>query len=125
MSEQAHDWESSEPQPSPKTPKMAAKPRSAVAPAAESEDLAAQIASQVERRPAERVSCRRISGSYYRCNWWARGDRSLLDNPEMEGLTVTTHRVRKSAFLRVVRSRDGLSIDVVDGPIASDGDEHD
>jgi len=121
--EQVEDSESSEPQPPPKTGKQAAKPFSTVSPPAGSEDLAAEIARQVERGPADRVSCRRVSGSFYRCNWWARGDMSRLDNPEMGGLTVTTHRVRKSAFLRVVRSRDGLAIDVIDGQVKDD--DHD
>jgi len=120
--EQVEDSESSEPQPPPKTGKQAAKPFSTVSPPG-SEDLAAEIARQVERGPADRVSCRRVSGSFYRCNWWARGDMSRLDNPEMGGLTVTTHRVRKSAFLRVVRSRDGLAIDVIDGQVKDD--DHD
>jgi hypothetical protein len=112
MSEQVEHEGPSEPQPPPKTAKAVAKTFATAAPA--TEDLAAQIASQVERLPADRVSCRRISESYYRRNWWARGDPSHYDNPKMGGLTVTTHRVRRSAFLRVVKSRDGLAIDVVD-----------
>jgi len=54
-----------------------------------------------------------VSGNHYRCNWWSPGDTDAYDNPQMGGLTVTTHRVRQSQFLRVTRSGAGLSIEVV------------
>ena len=81
-------------------------------------DLAAKIACQVERESSDRVSCRHVYGNYYRCNWWARESTSRDDNPGMGGLTATTHRVRKSAFLRVVKSDDGLAIQEMDGGAA-------
>jgi len=73
-------------------------------------DLSAEIARQVEKRPNDRVTCRRISGDTYRCNWWAPASISGYDNPAMAGLTVTTHRVRKSQCLNVTRASQELLI---------------
>ena len=76
-------------------------------------DLSIAIAKQVEKRPTDRVTVRLIHGNNYRCNWWAPGDTRDYDNPAMFGLTVTTHHVRKSQFLRVTQTSKGLSIEVV------------
>ncbi len=76
-------------------------------------DLSAEIAAQVEREPSDRVACRHVYADYYRCNWWAQADATGQDNPGMSGPTVSTHRVRKSAFLRATRTRDGITIRVV------------
>jgi hypothetical protein len=76
-------------------------------------DLSERIVAEITRLPADRVTCRRISGNNYRCNWWAPQSGRGYDNPSMEGLTVTTHRVRKSQFLRVTTSFKGLVIDVL------------
>src|SRR5215213_1460518 len=73
-------------------------------------DFSAEIAASVEREPSDRVSCRLIYGEHYRCNWWSRADTDAYDNPGMMGLTVTTHRVRRSAFLRVTKTAAGLKI---------------
>jgi hypothetical protein len=78
------------------------------------DDLSNEIAAQVERQPGDAVRCRRIDGDSYRCNWWAAQATAGYDNPGMFGLLVTTHRVRKSQFLRVTRSPTcGLVIQVV------------
>lgn len=76
-------------------------------------DLSAEIAAQVEKERSDRVSCRHVYGNCYRCNWWAPSNAKDYDNPGMYGLTVTTHTVRKSAFLHVTRGKNGLSIRVV------------
>jgi hypothetical protein len=76
-------------------------------------DLSAAIAKQIEKRPTDRVTVRLIHGRNYRCNWWAPGDTRDYDNPAMFGLTVTTHHVRKSQFLRVTQTSKGLTIEVV------------
>jgi hypothetical protein len=68
------------------------------------EDLSAEIALAVEKGPGDSVRCTRIWGSDYRCNWWAAEATGAYDNPGMGGLLVTTHRVRKSRFLRVTRA---------------------
>ena len=80
---------------------------------AEPVDLSGVIATQIDRRPTDRVTVRWIHGCNYRCNWWAPGDTGAYDNPAMAGLTVTTHRVRKSQFLRVTQTLKGLAIEVV------------
>ena len=74
------------------------------------EDLSAAIVAAIPKRPGDRVTCRRIYGDYYRCNWWSPADRAGYDNPGMAGLLVTTHTVRKSRFLRVTRSGLGLAL---------------
>jgi hypothetical protein len=73
-------------------------------------DLSAAVAARLEKRPSDRVTVRWIHGRNYRANWWAPGDTRDYDNPKMSGLTVTTHHVRKSQFLRVTQTSAGLTI---------------
>jgi len=73
-------------------------------------DLSAEIAQSIEREYGERVTCRRISGSKYRCNWWSPHSASSYDNPGMYGLLVTTHVVKRSRFLTVNSTPEGLVI---------------
>src|SRR5579872_2710724 len=73
-------------------------------------DLSAEIAQSIVRKSGERVTCRRVSGSKYRCNWWSPKLTSKYDNPTMEGLLVTTHVVIKSRFLTASRTEQGLVI---------------
>jgi hypothetical protein len=74
------------------------------------DDLSEEISRAVEKRPDDRVTCRRIWGNSYRCNWWSVADSSNYDNPKMGGNLVTTHKIRMSRFLNVTRSRLGLVI---------------
>ena len=90
------------------TPTMPASPRPTAAPVAT--DLSAEIILMLDKRPADRVTCRRVSGDNYRCNWWAPASAGGYDNPGMPGLTVTTHRVRQSRFLTATRTAHGLVI---------------
>ncbi len=78
-----------------------------------SADLSAEIAKALPKKPREQVTCRRISGSHYRCNWWTLQDTSAFDNPAMAGLMVTTSRICQSQFLHVTKAGDGLQIRVV------------
>jgi hypothetical protein len=73
-------------------------------------DLSAEIAQSVARAIDEKVTCRRISGRNYRCNWWSPSTSHGQDNPRMGGLLVTTHVVRKSQFLNVTKTEKGLMI---------------
>jgi len=73
-------------------------------------DLSAQIIESVDRSAGQRVTCRRIYGSKYRCNWWSPQCTAAYDNPKMSGLLVTTHIVVKSRFISAVRSEKGLII---------------
>ena len=92
---------------------LASVPRSA---RAEHDDLSSEIVTHVERQVGDVVKCRRIDKDNYRCNWWAALATGGYDNPGMFGLLVTTHRVRKSEFLRVTRSPTrGLVVQVVGG----------
>ena len=73
-------------------------------------DLSDAIVESIERSVGERVTCRRIYGTKYRCNWWSPQTNSKLDNPRMTGLLVTTHVVSKSRFISVVKNEHGLII---------------
>jgi len=75
------------------------------------QDLSGEIISTIARGTDERVTCKRISGNHYRCNWWAPEKLSGYDNPGMQGLLVTTHRVRRSRFLNVTKTAQGLVIE--------------
>src|SRR6266403_535277 len=74
------------------------------------QDLSAEIAQAVSREFDEHVTCRRVSGQNYRCNWWSPSISAKYDNPRMSGLLVTTHVVRKSRFLSVTKTEKGLAI---------------
>ncbi|HSU68749.1 MAG TPA: hypothetical protein VLJ39_17845 [Tepidisphaeraceae bacterium] len=71
-------------------------------------DLSDEIIQLVEKRPNDRVTCRKIFGDNYRCNWWSPESRSEYDNPAMPGLLVTTHRVRQSRFVTATRTAAGI-----------------
>jgi hypothetical protein len=74
-------------------------------------DLSAEIARAMPRAAGERVTCRWIAGNQYRCNWWAAADASGYDNPKMTGLTVMTHRVSRSQWMRVFLKGNTLVMD--------------
>ena len=81
---------------------------------ADVDDLSSEIVAYVEKQAGDVVKCRRIDKDNYRCNWWAAQATGGYDNPGMHGLLVTTHRVRKSQFLRVTRCPTrGLLVEVV------------
>jgi hypothetical protein len=79
-------------------------------------DLSAEIAQSIARTFDEKVTCRRISGHNYRCNWWSPSTSTGQDNPRMGGLLVTTHVVRKSKFLNVTKTEKGLTIKDASAP---------
>lgn len=74
------------------------------------EDLSDEITRAVAKDPGDLVRCTRVSNDGYRCNWWARHATAGYDNPGMAGLLVTTHRVRRSRFLRVTKEHGRLVI---------------
>lgn len=74
------------------------------------DDLSSEIAVSIGHDADERVTCKRVCGSRYRCNWWAPSSATGYDNPTMNGLTVTTHHVRCSRFLNVTKTETGLLI---------------
>ena len=75
------------------------------------DDLSDEISRSVDKHPGDSVRCTRVSNDSYRCNWWAPQATGKYDNPSMAGLLVTTHRVRKSRFLRATRSGERLVIE--------------
>ncbi len=74
------------------------------------EDLSEEISRSVEKEKGDEVKCTRISADNYRCNWWSRSSAAAYDNPGMGGLMVTTHRVRKSRFLKATKAAGRLVI---------------
>jgi hypothetical protein len=104
-------------QPKPREPRPRAESGPVFAGAeAPAHDLSDEIVRAVKRTVGERVTCRRIAGSTYRCNWWTPQSTNGYDNPAMMGSTVTTHRVGRSALLRVTRTGDGaLVMETVNG----------
>jgi hypothetical protein len=73
-------------------------------------DLSGEILKSLPRGKGERITCRRITGNHYRCNWWTPQPTIDFDNPAMTGLTVTTHRVSKSQMLHVTKTSGKLTI---------------
>ena len=78
-------------------------------------DLSDELVRTLKRSAGERVTCRRIFGDKYRCNWWSAIDTKGYDNPNMGGQTVTTHRVARSELLHVTKTNAGLVIKTVTG----------
>ena len=76
------------------------------------DDLSAEIALAVARRPGEQVTCRRVGDHHYRCNWWTLQSTAMYDNPEMKGALVTTSEISQSEFLHVTRAGRQLQIRV-------------
>lgn len=77
------------------------------------EDLSDEIASTVDRWPGDQVRCTHISGSHYRCNWWSVDPGMDVGRHGLPILAITTHKVRRSQFLRVERAQRGLNIEVL------------
>ena len=76
-------------------------------------DLSDEIVRNVARLPHEQVTCRRVGPNHYRCNWWAPQSKAGYDNPAMAGMLVTTNRVCRSRFMRVIKSGDQLSMTII------------
>jgi hypothetical protein len=78
-------------------------------------DLSSEIVKVLPRGVGERITCRRIIGDHYRCNWWSPQESKDTDGQGMTGLAVTTQRVSKSQFLHVTRAATGLAITLMPG----------
>jgi hypothetical protein len=78
-------------------------------------DLSSELVKVLPRSAGERITCRRIIGDHYRCNWWRPLDAKDNDGPGMTGLAVTTQRVSKSQFLHVIKAATGLAITLMPG----------
>jgi hypothetical protein len=73
-------------------------------------DLSNEIIRAVGHRPGEQVTCKRITQSYYRCNWWLPISKADYDNPQMRGSLVSTNRICRSQFLRAEMVKERLDI---------------
>ena len=87
------------------------------------QDLSDEIERSVERQPDERVKAVRVFDECYRCNWWVQDPR-----PQLFWLPSAT--IRKSRFLRVAKTGDGLIVEDLTGvrgtlrPTEQAGGEH-
>ena len=68
-------------------------------------DRSIEVLGTLEHEPGDRLTCRRVFGDYYRCNWWARGAGAAaaagpVDPHMICGLEVATYRVRKSRLMK-------------------------
>jgi len=77
-------------------------------------DLSSDIVQQLPRERGERVTCRRITGNHYRCNWWSPQIAAQYGNRSASAMTTTTHRVSKSQFLHVTKTNGTLAIKAAD-----------
>lgn len=70
-------------------------------------DLSIDVMAAVEKRPGDRVRCRRVSRNMYRCNWLE------VDNSETRGGArfIETWRIRQSRFLKATRENGKLVIE--------------
>jgi len=73
-------------------------------------DLSAQINAALDKRADETVKCVRVFGDNYRCNWWVHADAAAPRSSGGLPLDGTTLRVRRSSFLTVTSTPDGLQI---------------
>src|SRR5579871_6076287 len=73
-------------------------------------DLSAEIIRSIAKEQNQRITCMRVCGNNYRCNWWSPAPTKAYDNPAMRGLLVTTHVVAKSRFLNVVKVDNRLVV---------------
>ncbi|MGD0770141.1 MAG: hypothetical protein ABSB42_18315 [Tepidisphaeraceae bacterium] len=83
----------------------------AATPAAPAEiDLSAEIVATLEAPIGETVRCVRVYGDNYRCNWWGQEAPRAIGKPIVSGFEATELRVRRSRFLKVKKTSDGLQI---------------
>jgi hypothetical protein len=73
-------------------------------------DLSAEINAAMETERGEIVRCVRVYGDNYRCNWWKRRETPATGKPMAAGFDVSELRVRRSSFLKVNKTAEGLRI---------------
>src|SRR5687768_8042929 len=62
-------------------------------------DLSRDIEQAVDREPMDVVRCVRVSGDFYRCNWWCRlGGPHQTQN--YDWAAISTDFIRQSSFLK-------------------------
>ncbi|MGA2442704.1 MAG: hypothetical protein ABSH08_17255 [Tepidisphaeraceae bacterium] len=73
-------------------------------------DLSAEIVATLEAPIGQTVRCVRVYGDNYRCNWWGQEAPRDIGKPIVSGFEATELRVRRSRFLKVRKTSDGLQI---------------
>ena len=73
-------------------------------------DLSAEIVATLEAPVGQTVRCVRVYGDNYRCNWWGQEAPGAIGKPNLSGFEATELRVRRSRFLKVKKTSDGLQI---------------
>jgi hypothetical protein len=72
----------------------------------ETPDLSSEIMRTVEKQPGDKVRCKRVSATTYRCNWLCVEDDAGGDLRVLE-----TWRIRDSKFLRATKEAGKLVIE--------------
>jgi hypothetical protein len=73
-------------------------------------DLSAEIIANVETHAGETVRCVRVYGDHYRCNWWGNEELVTKGKASASAFEAAEQRVRRSRFLKVRKTPDGLQI---------------
>ena len=78
-------------------------------------DRSIEVLRTLEHEPGDRLTCRRVFGDYYRCNWWASGGAAAaagrIDAHIICGLEVATFRVRKSQLVKATMAEGQLVVE--------------
>ena len=82
----------------------------ATPPASAEIDLSAEIIATLEAPMGQTLRCVRVYGDNYRCNWWGQEAPRDIGKPVLSGFEATELRVRRSRFLKVRKTSDGLQI---------------
>ena len=73
-------------------------------------DRSAEVAQLLNKQPRDHLTCVRVYGDFYRCNWWAPGD--VANRPgAIEWLEISTYRVRKSQFVKATMNDGKLAVE--------------
>ena len=89
-----------------KTLQASAPKAPAAAARTETPDLSSEIVRTVDKQPGDKVRCKRVSATTYRCNWLCVEDDAGGDLRVLE-----TWRIRDSKFLRATKVSGKLVIE--------------
>jgi hypothetical protein len=81
-------------------------------------DLSAEINAAMATEHGETVRCVRVYGDNYRCNWWKRREHPTTGKPMASGFDVSELRVKRSSFLKVRKTAEGLRIQDMTLPLS-------
>jgi hypothetical protein len=87
-------------------PSSSSAPKPSPAARKETPDLSSEIMRTVDKQPGDKVRCKRVSATTYRCNWLCVEDDAGGDLRVLE-----TWRIRDSKFLRATKVSGKLVIE--------------